>query len=203
MQSAPRYIAVKLRKRSINLNAGIEDRGGGELIHVSNASMAKRLAELLNDEAEGRPLPERGPQHVPLRFQLAHDAAPFPQTSVLYVHGLNVRIVAVAPRDEVARHLQRLLAHVDYPMDEHGVLAAPKAHDFGYRPDDLADQTLALPKQDLRPYWKRFLGVALWLWIPMIVLAVLFGYAFSWLAVGAFVVVWIAMAVLLPLTLRQ
>jgi hypothetical protein len=41
------------------------------------------------------------------------------------------------------------------------------------------------------------------MWIPMVVLVVLVGYAFSWLAVGAFVLVWITVSVLLPLTLRQ
>ena len=165
-QSAPRYVAVRLRKGSINLHAGIEDRVSGELIQVANASMAQRLAGWLNDQAEGRPLPARGPQHVPVRFQLAHDALPLPQTSALYVRGNNTRIVAFAPRDEVARHLQRLLAHVDYPMDEHGWLAPPKAHNYGDRLDALADQTLELPKRESRPYWKRTIGVALWLWIP-------------------------------------
>jgi hypothetical protein len=198
-----RYVAVKLRRGSVNLRAGIEDRLSGELICVANASMARQLAEWLNDEVEGRPLPARGPQHVPIRFQLAHDALPLPQTSVLYVHGNSIRVVALAPRDEVARHLQRLLAHVDYPMDEHGWLAPPKAHDFGDRLKSFPDQTLSLPKQDLRPYWKRILGVALWTWIPTIALLGLFAYAIDWLAVAGFVVLWIAVSLLIPLALRQ
>ena len=88
----PRYVAVKLRRGSMNLRAGIEDRFSGELIQVANASMAQRLAGWLNDEAQGRPLPTRGAQHAPIRFQLAHDTLPAPQTSVLFVYGNNIRL---------------------------------------------------------------------------------------------------------------
>ena len=130
----------------MNLRAGIEDRFSGELTQIANASMAQRLAGWLNDEAQGRPLPTRGAQHAPIRFQLADDALPSPQTSVLYVHGNKIRIVAFAPKDEVARHLQRLLAHVDYPMDEYGWPAPPKAHDFGDSLDALPSQTLDVSK---------------------------------------------------------
>jgi hypothetical protein len=205
--SEPRYVAVKLHKRGVNpygfVVAGIEDRARGELINVANASMAIRLARWLNDEAEGRPLPERGPQHVPIRYQLAHDSLPRPATSVVYVHGASAIYVASAPRDEVARDLQRLLLHVDYPVDGTGLFEMTRAHDFGDRRSALPEQTLDLPKRDLRPYWKRSLGIALWMFFPMIVLATSVGFAFGWFLVGAFTVAWIAVMLLLGLAIRQ
>jgi hypothetical protein len=197
-----RFVAVKLRRRNLNLHAGVEDRLGGELIYVANASMAIRLAGWLNDEAEGRPLPERGPQHTPIRFQLAHDALPDPNTSVLYVHGNGIRIVAYAPSDETARHLQRLLLHVDYPVDEFDFLTPPKAHDFGDRVETLPAQTLQLPKRESR-YWKRTLGVALWMWIPLLILLALVGYAISWLFVLLIVAGWTTLVLLMPMFTRQ
>ena len=197
-----RFVAVKLRKRNLNLHAGVEDRVNGELIYVANASMAVRLAEWLNDEAEGRPLAERGNQHAPIRFQLAHDSLPDPHTSVLYVHGNRIRIVAYTPTDETARHLQRLLLHVDYPVDEFDFLTPPKAHDFGERADALPAQTLELPKREAR-YWKRMLGVALWMWIPLLVLLALVGYAISWVFVVVIVIGWITLVSLMPMLMRQ
>ena len=41
------------------------------------------------------------------------------------------------------------------------------------------------------------------MWIPIVALVALFGYAFSWLAVGAFCVMWIGVSLVLRLTLRQ
>jgi hypothetical protein len=40
-----------LRKRNLNLHAGVEDRVNRELTYVANASMAVRLAGWLNDAA--------------------------------------------------------------------------------------------------------------------------------------------------------
>src|SRR4051812_48541717 len=60
---ARRYRPVRLPRRSVNLSAAVEDHVSGELIRVANASMALRLAELMNDENEGKPLPPRGTQH--------------------------------------------------------------------------------------------------------------------------------------------
>src|SRR4051812_12326250 len=160
----PQFRAVKLPRRSINLSAGIEDRRTGEVIRVANASMAIRVAKLMNDEAEGKPSPERAAQHTPIRFQLTHDAsAPTPGAGVLYVHRMAVRLVGWCASEERARQVARLLARVDYPMDERRGLArvfsAPKAHDFG---DTLRD----LPEPGTRPlsarrYRTRVLGLAL------------------------------------------
>lgn len=184
-EAARRYRAVRLPRRGINLSAGVEDGVSGELIRVANASMAIRLAKLLNDENEGKPLPERRPQHVPTRFQLAHDAAaPSPGAAVLYVHHLGARAVAYAPSEQTARRVARLLAHVDYSMDENPALdwslTPPKAHNFGER---LADLPLPLDTQarpTIRPYARRVLGVALWQWLPLIALTVLAVRQFGW-----------------------
>lgn len=183
--ATPRYVAVRLRHRSFNLSAGVEDRERGELIQVANASMAIRLAGWLNDESEGRPLPDRGPQHVPIRYQLAHYMSPKGPTSVLFAHRSNVRVVAWAERDEVARHIQSILLRVDYPTDELGLLQGAKAHDFGDSLDQLPSQTLELTKADLRPRWRQILASVIGSWVPLLGFAALAGYAFGWLWVGA------------------
>jgi hypothetical protein len=170
---------VRLARRRVNLSAGVEDRLGGELVRVANASMAIRLAALMNDESEGRALPDRGAQHVPIRFQLAHDpAGPSPGASVLFVHGLGVRVVAYAPSDESARRVARLLAHVDYPIDERSgrdaLISIPKAHDFGDMLNDLPlPSSASVGSRAAKGYRRRVLGVALWSWLPMIGIAAL------------------------------
>ena len=208
-EASPRYRAVRLPRRSVNLSAGVEDTATGELIHVANASMAVRLARLMNDEAERNPLPVRVAQHVPIRYQLAHDAALSTSGAmVLYVHRMNTRAVAAASSDEQARRVARLLAHVDYPIDElpgvDGLLTPAKAHDFG---DRLAD--LPLPSSTGKTsakamrYRKRVLGVALWLWLPLIALAALVWYAGGWAPVVGAIVVWLALVLFVRRTLRQ
>jgi len=209
-EDSPRYRPVRLPRRTINLSAGVEDRVTGELIYVANASMAVRLARLMNDEAAGISLPARGPQHAPTRYQLAHDAVlPTSGATVLYVHRMNTRAVAAASSDEQARRVARLLTHVDYPIDElpgvDGLLTPARAHDFG---DKLAD--LPLPSSTGKTtrgkttrYRKRVLGVTLWLWLPLIAVAGFVWYAGGWTAVVVAVVVWVGLLLFVRRALRQ
>jgi hypothetical protein len=193
----------------VNLSAGIEDRATGEMIRVANASMAIRLTRLLNCEAERKPLPEMGPQHVPVRFQLAHDpAVPTAGASVLYVHSEKIRLVAYATSDETARRVARLLAHVDYPMKEYasfvGLSWPPKAYDFGDRISDLPESSFGPPTtRTPTPHRTRIAGIVLWSWLPLVSLAVLAAFVVPWPLVTLVVVVAIAGAVMLPRLLRQ
>lgn len=181
----------------------------GDLIRVANASMAIRLAQLMNDEAEGKPLPEKTTQHVPIRFQLAHAAAlPGPGVAVLYVHRSGTRAVASAPSEQQARRIARLLTHIDYPMDEHpglhGMFSLPKAHDFGDKLGDLPEPTpAARSRTKLGPYRKRILGLALWTWLPLIALAALAAHIVGWLPVVTVGALGIAGTYLAVRALRQ
>ena len=199
----PRFRPVRLRKRSTNLSAGVEDVVTRELIHVANASMAVRLAQLLSDEAEGKPLP-KGEQHVPIRYQLDHGDFPGHGAAVLYVHGLSVRVMAFARNDKTAEHIAHVFNRVDYPVDEpESFLGIARAHNFGDRLGDLPAQSFELPVRETRPAWTRILGVTLWLWLPLISLAVLATFVIAWPWVVSCAAVVVVFTLLLPRLLRQ
>jgi hypothetical protein len=192
----------------VNLSAGVEDRTTGDVIRVANASMAIRLAYLLNDDEEGKPLPALGPPHPPVRFQLAHDPAfPRPGAGVLWVHSMNSRVVAWASTDGEARRVARLLARSGYPVDERSgidlMFSLPKAHDFG---EKLAELPLPASEQgrvDLKLYRKRMLGMAIWLWAPLIAVVVYAAVWIDWIAVLVFTGAWLAIVLLIRRSLRR
>ena len=55
-------------------------------------------------------------------------------------------------------------------MSLDGALDLPKARDFGDKLEDLPEPTDAPPRPTTKGYRKRILGVALWQWLPFIVI---------------------------------
>ncbi len=124
--AAPRYRAMQRAGRARLLAAIVEDSTTHELIEVASAAMASTLAELLNAETAGEPLPTAGEQHRPSRFHVAHSPSGLSSSvSVVYVHGAKSRVVARAQSDGAAGAVARLLNHVNYPMIEDPSWLAP------------------------------------------------------------------------------
>jgi hypothetical protein len=138
---------VRPKKRPL-LNAAVEDAERRIIIYAADAPLAVFLADVLNDEERGEPLPPAGEQHFPRRFQLVHDKGmPFaaaPGTGVIYQNRMKGRIVAWAPDDETASRIARLLNLVDYPMNSSGALI-PQMGALRDVPDELPPSVLDPP----------------------------------------------------------
>lgn len=156
--------------------------------------MARLLADLLNAEAAGDPLPAMGQQHTPIRFQIFHQTPPSAGAGVMYVHGAGARVVAYVERDEVARHVGRLLNHVDYPMREHGMWFPPTVGEVGFGSEELPRASVDQRAMRAPPQHRsRAVLVALSSLVPLVAVIVLAALAIGWQLIAALVCVWIVM----------
>jgi hypothetical protein len=114
-----RYVAVQYRPnpgRRLLMKAAIEDRRGEYVIPVVNALVAITLADLLNREERGEPLPESARTTTVAPFSAVNpDAGAGPPFFVIWSNSFDRRFMATTRTREDAERLARLLNCVDYP----------------------------------------------------------------------------------------
>jgi hypothetical protein len=115
-ERAPRYVPVRYRGRSRMLfRAAVEDRSDEVVIPVVNASVAVTLADLLNREERGEPLPDAAPAPPLSPFAAVNpDGGVGPPFFVVWATGAARRFMAVTRERADAEHLASLLNHVGY-----------------------------------------------------------------------------------------
>ena len=191
------------------LKAAIEDARTKETTKVADAALAVYLARVLNDLDAGRPLPPRGQQHRPPRFQVVRDPAfGTPGAGVAYVHGLSQRLLVDGPSEEVAHSVTRILNHVDYPMYERrsrlpwSLPPPPLVGSLGELPRRLPPPSVAKQQRPARPGARAALPLAIVLWsaTPVAAALALTFYMLGWRVALVAVSMWI---VVMALALRR
>jgi len=99
------------------MKAAIEDRRDEYVIPVVNASVAVTLADLLNRQERGEPLPQVATTRAISTFSVVNpDAGVGPPFFVLWSNSFDRRFMAVTRSRDDAERLACLLNRVDYPV---------------------------------------------------------------------------------------